>query len=218
MKRASMCVLALVCVSLAGCQGENTPKVVGSGVSKTELRTVPAFTKVDFHGYGTLEVTAGSLEPVSVTADDNILPILTTVVAGDTLTIRPSEERVEYKTKPVVRATSPGIDAVHCMGSGDITVSAIDAPAVEFSVMGAGRLKAVGKTDDLKITIQGAGSIETSGLEAAKVTVRIDGTGSADVHAVTNLNVTINGAASVRYSGDPVVEKQIAGIGTIEKK
>ena len=219
MKRLISLTILVACLEIAGCSKErNQPKIIGSGVAKTETRPVESFAKVQFFGEGRVELSVGPLEPITLTADDNILPLMMTVVAGDTLTIRPSEESIKPKTPLVVRAAAPHITSVECVGSGDIVVRDLAAESVGLSVVGAGSVNAAGKTTSITVSIQGAGAVDTSQLEAERVSVGIAGAGSADVNATKNLDVDIMGAATVRYAGDPVVAKKVVGIGTVQRK
>src|SRR5437868_6052334 len=71
--------LVVGAVSLAGCGlGAITGGgVTGSGNLKTEVRQVSNFTQVDFSQVGTLTMEQTGVEGLTITADDNILPILT---------------------------------------------------------------------------------------------------------------------------------------------
>jgi hypothetical protein len=213
----TLTALGIGCALLCGCR-EDAPKIVGSGVSKTETRAVSEFTQVSFRGQGRLELKAGPLEPLTITGDDNIVPLITTAVEGQTLTIRPTEKNLDPDLTLVIQAASPVINQVECLGAGDIILQGVEGDDVRVSVTGAGSVRATGKAIALHVSSEGAGKIDTTGLEAERVTVVIAGAGSAEVSATKNLDVTINGAASVRYTGDPIVTKQISGIGTVRKK
>ncbi len=61
--------------------------VTGSGVPATEERSVGAVTEVILSGVGNLTVVQGEVPGLSVTADDNVLPLLETETSGRKLTI-----------------------------------------------------------------------------------------------------------------------------------
>ena len=62
--------------------------VTGSGKSATEEREVGPVTEVALSGIGNLTIRQGDTPGLTVTADDNILPLIETETSGKKLTIR----------------------------------------------------------------------------------------------------------------------------------
>jgi hypothetical protein len=56
----------------------------GSGQLTTESRPVSGFTKVELSGTGELTIEQTGTESLTISAEDNILPRLTSEVSGDT--------------------------------------------------------------------------------------------------------------------------------------
>jgi hypothetical protein len=77
MKMVCIPVLCLGLITINNC---NPNAIQGSGVSKTESRSVGSFSKIDLSGSPDVEVAVGPATSVSVTADDNIVPIIETTV------------------------------------------------------------------------------------------------------------------------------------------
>jgi len=49
--------------------------------------------------------------------------------------------------------------------------------------------------------------------------IRVTGAGSVDVYATQQLDAIVSGVGQITYAGDPpVVNKNVSGIGTINKK
>jgi len=218
MRQCAFHAFLIIGLGICGCDERSTAKIVGSGVSKTDTRAVEDFDKVILRGEGMLELAVGPLEPLTVTADDNIVPIITTEVSDGTLTISFTESSIDARTSIVIRGSAPKITSVDCLGAGDIAVRNLVGEEIRLSVLGAGKVLAGGKADSLALTIKGAGSIDTLGLAADKVSVDIAGAGKAEVDAKKSLDVSIKGAASVRYTGDPQVKQEISGLGSVQKK
>lgn len=91
--------------------------------------------------------------------------------------------------------------------------------AEEVRVVGEGGVlfELNGVTDRLEVSISGAGHVDARELKARDVVFRIEGFGTGSVHAVKNLDVTINGVGKVRYKGDPKVSQYIDGLGSVKR-
>ena len=67
--------------------------------------------------------------------------------------------------------------------------------------------------------MQGAISAKLEALRAKKVIVDVSGAGSISVFAADELDVTISGAATVDYHGNPKkLHESISGAGVLRKK
>jgi hypothetical protein len=71
-------LLGLAWLPLAGQAAGTT----GSGKAATETRALPEFQAIELSGSMDLKVRQGSPQSVQVQADDNLLPLLETVVEG----------------------------------------------------------------------------------------------------------------------------------------
>ena len=59
----------------------------GSGQLASESRPVTGFTKVELSGTGELTIEKTGTESLAISAEDNLLPLLTSEVSGDTLVL-----------------------------------------------------------------------------------------------------------------------------------
>lgn len=202
----------LVPLLLLACGG-----VAGSGVSKTEARAVPAFTKLAIGGTFQFEVTHGAEQKVELTADDNILPLLRAEVSGGTLTIEPKES-IRPKVRPTLRVVIAqplaGLDA---SGSVDGSVRGITAEAFALALSGSGTVTLAGEAKTVTLKVSGSGTLRAADLAADSVTVGISGSGDAQVHAQRVLDVSVSGSGKVRYRGEPNITQAISGSGSVDK-
>src|SRR5579883_618754 len=99
----------------------------GSGKRTSETRTVPDFHQVSLHGSGTLNITVGAPQKLTLELDDNLLPIITTEVKHGTLLIRHKES---YSSKEGLKATItlPALDKVEVAGSGKALIVNASGP------------------------------------------------------------------------------------------
>lgn len=203
--------LVLACLTTA-CGG-----VAGSGTSKTETRQVPEFRALHVSGAVRFEVQHGDTQSLEITADDNLLSLLTSEVENGRLTIKPTRS-IRPKTDIVVRATVRELTEVG--GSGSITgeVHGVRTDAFKLDLSGSARLTLHGKARSLRVDLSGSGRVDADALDADEVRLAISGSGDADVHAVRTLDVQVSGSGTVRYRGDPKVTESISGSGRIVRK
>jgi len=65
---------------------------------------------------------------------------------------------------------------------------------------------------------EGAGNIDADKLEAKEVNCRVSGVGNASVYAIEKLDATVEGVGKIGYRGNPVINKQVNGIGIVYRK
>lgn len=218
--------------------------VSGSGKLQTESRAVSGFEAVTLEtSFRVVARQAGS-EAVQIRADDNLLPLIETVVEsrGDLPTlvirwkrgtyIRNSGDIVVTVDAPRLRALSASgsgtIDAATLKsdrlrlvvsGSGDVRVQEALADDLEASIAGSGDVKAASKAARVRVSIAGSGDADLSGLNADEVKVSIAGSGDAQVTAQQALSVSIAGSGDVRYGGAvTAVKTSIVGSGDVRRR
>jgi hypothetical protein len=204
--RIWFCLLLMVAMLAAGCPFLSNG-VAGSGKSVTENRPVGTFSKIKIEGAASLDVEIGNTTAVTVTTDDNLLPLIETKIDGDTLHIRSTKS---YSTRlgVNVKITIPALEGVAMSGACDMQVRGLDAKIFSLDVSGAGSTHLAGKTAALEIHCSGAGSIDAAGLTAQKVKVNMDGATHATVCATESLDASATGVSSVRYTGHPAQVRQ----------
>jgi len=217
--------------------------VTGSGVVATQARQVGGFQAIRLSGPFQVKVRQTGREAVEVKADDNLMPLIETVVEADAgghalhLRWRPGASvrtrndvvvTVDVATLGAVDSVGAGdisIDglkttglALSLSGSGDVRVAGLSADAFDVSISGSGDVRASGKVSKLKVGVAGSGDVQTADLKADQVSVSIAGSGDVTVHADKTLDVSIAGSGDVIYSGDPAVKSQVAGSGSISRR
>lgn len=212
------------------------PAVAGSGISATEERDIGDVTAVALSGTGDLTIVPGQVPALSVTADDNILPLIETESDGGTLTLRTkSRTNVRPKTKIAYTLTVPRLSAITVSGAGNVTAQqlttgaltvklsgagsanfeSLACKALTLNLSGAGTARASGTTERLTVKLSGAGDIDVAGLKATTADVQISGAGMASVWAVKELKARVSGAGDVKYKGSPTVEQKVSGAGRV---
>lgn len=216
LRSAATCVVLCFCTFGCFFAGANTVK--GSGNTATEARTTGQFSKLRIDAGGDVQVTVGQPVSVSVTADDNILPLIETHVTGDELVIRPTKS-ISTRNPIRVTITVPSLSSVKINGSGDVTVTGVNSPTFAASISGSGSINAIGAAESVSGSIAGSGDLQLSGLASKSAAISISGSGSAQVHATESLQAGISGSGDIIYSGSPKqVQKNIGGSGSVRPR
>jgi Putative auto-transporter adhesin, head GIN domain len=222
-------------LSITGFGGKT---VVGSGKAITEARVTQPFTAVSVTGAADVVIRQTGKTAVEVSGDDNIVPLVTTEVKGQTLVIGFKDKTsMRTKTKLVVRVdvaalTGIGISGsgdvvaepikadsldVSISGSGDIRLSDLNAASLAVSIAGSGDFTASGTVSKQRYNIAGSGDIKSSALKGNDVSVSIAGSGDASVWATGTLSGSIVGSGDIRYLGDATVSKSVLGSGSMKR-
>ncbi|HJQ24646.1 MAG TPA: head GIN domain-containing protein [Blastocatellia bacterium] len=212
----SLCLLVL---SVAGCKSMlGINKVQGSGTAKTEKRDVARFTAIEVQCHGVVNVTAQAPASLSISGDDNIVPLITTEVRNGTLYIK-SDKDYDTKSQLKIDVTTPDIEKFAFTGAGEVALSKLRNEHVEISLSGAGRLTASGEAKEADIALTGAGDLDAKDLHTVKTSVKSTGAGSVDVYATDELVASATGVGNVNYYGNPKqVKTQATGLGSIDRK
>lgn len=237
--------LGLALLAAASCVGcARAATITGSGRAATETRSVSGFQAISMRGDIDVIVRQGSSEGVQVRADDNLLPLVQTVVegSGDARTLRiryKPGESLRAKTPVVVTVDVVKLSALASSGSGDVSIGALKTPALALSlagssdarlqqleteqlsihIAGSGDVRAGGRAAKLDISIAGSGDVQAHELAAGDVSVAIAGSGDARVTAQKTLGVAIAGSGGVEYGGAATLaQSSIVGSGTVRKR
>jgi len=217
MKKAS-CILALVlAVCATGCGAIDAKS--GSGNVISEARSVKDFTGVELSGSGKLIIEQSDVESLTITADDNLLPDLTSEVR---------DSKLKLGTKNFLNINPTGfvtykllvkkLNSIGISGGAEIDAKGLRTDSLSVHVSGAGDITITGETEDQEISISGAGKYHASGFKSKKAEVNISGIGSALLAVSDSLDVHVSGAGEVEYIGDPKVTEQVSGAGSVRKK
>jgi|688.fasta_scaffold416500_2 hypothetical protein len=212
--------------------------VSGSGhVSKTQRR-VSAFKGVSLELPASVEIVQGETEDLVIEADDNIAPLIESVVENGQLKIRwaqrfkslkPTVLKLTLRVRALEQISISGSGDVNAQklqsptlevriaGSGDVRLAALQTDSLSVSISGAGDFLAAGRADTARYSIAGSGDLKTGSLASKNVKISIAGSGDAAVWASQTLNVSIAGSGDVAYYGDATVTRSVAGSGSIKK-
>lgn len=215
----------------------------GSGRVATQARAVSGYQAVASRGPIDLVVRQDGREGAEVRGDDNLLPLVETVVEtrGGVPTLVVGMRKghgVTTRNDLVVTVHASRLSAVSTSGSGDVRIEGLQAPSFALSisgssgvdlgtvrtdelsvaVSGSGDVRGAGRSARLNVSISGSGDVRLPQLQTDEATVKIAGSGDADLAVARQLTVSIAGSGDVRYQGDPKVTSRIAGSGEVAKR
>lgn len=236
-RSAVVAALALTVGASAGCSVV-IDGVRGSGQVETEERSLDTFSSVVATGSGEVRITQGDVQSVTVTAEDNLLPLLETQVRGGVLTLRVESGTSIRPTEPIVvditvteltRVETSGsadvvvdgwgaLDAdIASSGSGDVVVDDLLAETLTVGTTGSGDVLVTGEVDVQRATTGGSGDYRACGLLTADADVETSGSGDAVVTVLDRLVADASGSGSIRYAGDPdEVSADSSGSGDVD--
>ena len=192
--------------------------IKGSGIVKTENRNVDFFDSIEITGAGTFKIVSQSNQSITLSAEDNLLPLIKTEVENKKLKIF-NEESIKPKKSIIFNINVENLESLYIAGAGDFKIIDIVNRKFELNVDGAGNIDISGETDFFKVTINGAGNLIAKDLIAKDVVISVSGAGRANVFASETLNAELDGIGYIGYYGDPEnVDKEVSGFGFISKK
>jgi len=232
----SILLTTLVLVfAVTGCRFNLT--IEGNGDPVTEERFLSFFNEVNAGGNFLVNVVPGETNKVTIRAESNLLPYISTSVSGKDLDIEVKGLHTLDPSSPiVVDVVTPSLKAIRQSGSGELhagyfkadqfTVAEsgsgnvscdVDCETIEVNLSGSGNVLLEGSASQGDFSISGSGNISAYGFPVDICKSVISGSGSIYVHTLGFLNASISGSGTVYYHGDPRVSSTISGSGRVTK-
>jgi hypothetical protein len=213
MNRITFVLVAAVTV-VAGC---SRPGIKGDGVIKTEDRSISDFSKVVVTGGYKIKWSSGK-PALNISADQNLLPLIHTVVSGTTLEIG-SEENLRPSETITINLLSTSLADMRLTGGIGFKASQISGHDLKIESTGASDISIDGSITNLEAELTGASKLNAKSLQTQTATLSLIGASDAQVTVTDVLKVSVEGAGSVTYYGNPkTVKKNVAGAGSIRSQ
>lgn len=207
-------LLATVASMLTGC---SQPGVKGDGVIKTETRGISDFSRLVVAGGYDIQWSVDK-PSLTITADQNLLPLIKTTVSGSTLQIDSNENLAPTKGI-IITLSGSSLADVQLTGGNSFTAGQISGDNLKLEATGASEMTIAGSVTNLQANLTGASNLNAMALQTRDATLSLTGASDARVNVSGALKASITGAGSVTYSGDPKsVEQNITGAGSIERQ
>lgn len=233
-------LLTMLCGLIAAPMCAQEPDAIkGSGVVKSEDRTVHGFHAVKLSGTGSLTITQGARESLTVEAEDNILPLIVTEVKDGALSLHLARGHDFHATKPirytltvttlddlgVSGASSAAMEALNterlllaASGASGVRLNKLMTHTLQVTSSGASRITVAGSTETQTATISSASRYQAENLKSREARIVSSGASNVAVNATVALTATASGASTIRYIGSPKVVSTVSGASSVRPK
>ncbi len=230
-------VIVLLLFATGGCPGSLIP-IRGNGNITQQNFPLNNFETVSVSGDWTVEITRNGTSSVTVDADRNVFDYLDIRVDGNHnlhigfkkgYAISNAHCKASIKMPILRRLTTSGsitgtvsyfdmpgrTMSIDVAGSGDVTARDITVKNLKLKISGSGSFEATGKAQNMTAAISGSGNIKAVGLKTENTAISISGSGFAKVWVTTFLRADISGSGNIWYKGNPIIDRQISGSGSL---
>ena len=219
--------------------GSGKNSVKGSGIKVEKLRALGGFSKLRIDGPFDVKLAQAGSDQAIVVADDNIEPLIETVVEGDALVVRMKREAgFTTRSAPVVRVDARALQAIAINGSGDLAAERFKADSLHLSIVGSGDVhfglvevkdlsvsisgsgdvRLAGKADQQSWSVSGSGDVDARALAGRAAKVNLHGSGDVSLGTTEQLDVQLSGSGDLSYAGRPQLRQSVSGSGEIHRR
>jgi hypothetical protein len=214
-------------------------QITGSGNQVSESRPVSGVESVELAIPARLEIQQGSAETLTVKADDNVLPYLTTDVRGGKLVIRYQPQvEVHPKQPPQITLTVKDLNGVQVSSSGTMQIGSITTKDFDLSLSSSGsidiqELKAdditahlsssgnitlQGEANTLNLDVSSSGAFQAGDLKLQTADITLSSSGEVTVWVTDDLKARISSSGNIYYYGSPTVNQNLTSSGKVIPK
>ncbi|HEY1129334.1 MAG TPA: head GIN domain-containing protein [Roseateles sp.] len=219
--------------------GSNRNRVRGSGVRVEKVRSLAAFNQLRIDGPVDVKLSQSGSDEAAVVADDNIEPLIETVVEGDTLVVRLKRD-AGFTTRhvPAVRIGARALQAIAIHGSGDLGVDSfradtlgltidgsgdahfglVELKELNVSISGSGDVRLAGRAEQQRWRVSGSGDVDARALAGRAAKASLSGSGDVDLGVTEQLDVQLSGSGDLSYAGRPQLRQSVSGSGEIRRR
>jgi hypothetical protein len=215
--KKSLLILGIFALLLAACNTSNyygpinSQIIQGSGKMISEERSVSGFDAVVLKGIGNLYITHGDTESLTIKADDNLLPYITTEVVDGKLEIGTKQNTNLNPSGTIVYTlTVKSLSAIILSGFGHIDADSLEGMDIKVMHSGSGDIdidSVAGDTFDLDLT--GFGNIKLATVAAPDTEINLTGSGDITFGELTasSLDLTLSGFGDATITGTAADQK-----------
>jgi hypothetical protein len=234
--------LAATIAGAAGIASGSEPEKPGS--REGPMTVLPPFDRVAVEGFTDVTLVQGTVEGIAVNGSADDLRGLSLDVTDGRLTVANSRDRrwwidfmgdgkparitLTYRkingltvegaaTVRVDRLTTERL-SVTASGATSVRIAALEADELTVTGSGAPKMEVGGRTVAQKIRLSGAADYQAAKLDSQTAAITVSGAGHAVIRAQKTLDISVTGAASVEYFGDPKVTQDTRGVASVRRR
>jgi len=196
--------------------------VAESGIIVTEEITIENFNKLEVSGNIRLTLIRGDLPGLTITGDENLIPLLTSDLRKGTLKINsPRSSRRQRQIEAELYYVS--FDELSTSGgsrvnstdtitadmfqlsvlSGSFCDLVIVAEKLDIKALAGSHADIAGKVGQVIIESVAGAQVQANNLEAVKANIKTSAGASVSIHVLEDLDASASSGSLIRYSGNP---------------
>lgn len=200
---------------VGGIHGNGNGGIQGSGKEAMEERKVGTFAALHLSVAARVVIHVGRPARLTVSGDDNILPLILTEVRDRTLSVRPKESYTS-KRELVVIIDTPSLASVRMEGAGNLDVRGLRGTTFSLHTSGACDVVAAGTVEELDLTVEGSGDADLKNLTSTSARIKVTGAANCSARVRQAVEAIVNGVGEIRLYGKPTkIQKKISGLGEV---
>jgi hypothetical protein len=213
----------IAAAGFASANPHSTAKLVTSEIVDRHLS---GFNAINIAGPFDVKITQGTTESVKVEAPADAMDHILTEVNNGVLKIYSKHDYFHWgdlfgHKKILVYVTIRDVNAINISGSGDayfkdgltanslrLSISGsgdmtgrVEVKTLESSISGSGDMKLAGKAETSTVKVVGSGDFTARDLLTINSSVRVSGSGDAEINASEKVDAAVNGSGDVHYTG-----------------
>ncbi len=201
-------------VVIAGCSRLG---IKGDGLITTTNRPIADFSALEVAGAYQIQWSSGK-PSLTISTDQNLLPLITTSVNGNALHIDWEENLRPTKGIKII-ISSASLTDVKLNGAVSVTAGNLSGPELKLESNGASSITVDGSVTNLEANLSGTTRLNATSLHTETARVLLNGASYADVTVTESLDASVSGAGVLTYGGNPkLVEKNVNGVGRIQSR
>jgi serine/threonine protein kinase/formylglycine-generating enzyme required for sulfatase activity len=200
--------------------GGDGPEVIGSSKIAVVTRELTGFSAISLLiPEARVTVLPGEIEGLTLKGEDNLLPLLTSQVSDNTLTLGFADgSRVTINQPIEIEVRVKVLRQIQLHYNGTIEARGVRAESLDVVIHHNGTVGISGQADELKLTLMTNGTFRGAELATKRATLNVMTNGTAVVNVADQIDATFGGPGSVDYMGSPRVEvHQNSGHGRIRR-
>jgi hypothetical protein len=204
---------ALLAAAIAGACSLHV--VSGTGPVRTETRPMTAFTKLEASFGMHVDLAVGPAPSLAVEAPEDLLPIITTQVKGDTLEIKGTTDFVTA-TPVTIHVSTPDLESVNLFGGSIATIDGLAVDSLGVELGGGAQLTASGSASTVAVDGSGGSQLHLDQLTAGLVTLDLSGGAQASINATDTVLGEVSGGAHASVHGPAELHVSTSGGGSVD--
>jgi putative autotransporter adhesin-like protein len=170
--------------------------VTGNKKTQTETRKLRNYNQLQVEISADIEVFHSSSPRIIITAEENIIPLITSSVENNRLILK---SNTNYRTSKGIKIKlyTQLLNHISINGSANVAMQHINQNQLDLRINGVGDIYVSGRVKHLSAIIGGTGDMRLENLKSYSVVAKIIGSGDISIYATNELTAEIMGSGDI---------------------